>query len=55
MCVGVVRSQSVAYLLSLAVVLGLVVLGGLLCGSRDDTLTLLELLGGHFGGIGGGR
>jgi thiosulfate reductase cytochrome b subunit len=43
---------SVAYLLGLAVVLGLVVLGGLLCGSRDDTFTLLELLGllgGHFG------
>ena len=46
---------SVAYLLSLAVVLGLVVLGGLLCGSRDDTLAVLELLGGHFGGFGGGR
>jgi hypothetical protein len=48
-CVAV---ASVAYLLSLAVVLGLVVLGGLLCGSRDDTFTRLELLGllgGHFG------
>jgi thiosulfate reductase cytochrome b subunit len=47
-----VAVASVAYLLSLAVVLGLVVLGGLLCGSRDDTFTRLELLGllgGHFG------
>ena len=50
--------QKVAYLLSLAVVLGQVVLGGLLGGSRDDPLTLLELLGllgGHFGGFGDGK
>jgi hypothetical protein len=43
-----------AYLLGLAVVLCRVVLGSLLRGSRDNPLTLLELLGllgGHFGGV----